>query len=247
MKWTEQERDILEKHFEGNTLPLTTFQRLQKIKSGHSFEAVTRELRRMRQRKALQPRERAVRELRVGYLDIEASDLQADFGYMLSWYIKRRGKNEYDYSIITKDEIFRYEFDKRLTKELLEALNNYDVIYTHYGADRRFDLPFIRSRAYKWGLEDMLPDKGEKFLMDTWPIARNKLKLHSNRLDSIAEAVGIKGIKKTPLSGQTWVLASAGHPESLEYIAKHNKHDVIILERIHKKLEKVETKVYRSL
>lgn len=247
MRWTKPERKILEQHFKGNTLHLTTYQRILNVNPDRSFESMTRELRRMKQNGYTKPRDEATKDLRIGYLDIEATDLKANFGFMISFYIKKRGKNEYDYAVITKDEIFNYEFDKRLTKELLEAFDNYDVLYTHWGADRRFDLPFIRTRAYAHGLEGMLPDKDEKFLMDTWPIARNKLRLNSNRLDTIAEAVGIKGIKKTPLSGPTWVMASVGDPGSLEYIAKHNRHDVILLERVHRKLEKVERKIYRSV
>jgi len=192
-------------------------------------------------------KETSLSKLRIGYLDIEASDLDGDFGRVLTWYIKPRGSKKYDYSIITKKEIFDYEFDKRLILEFLEAIKKYDVLYTHWGVDRRFDIPFLRTRALRHGILDQFPRRFEKFIMDTWPIARNKLRLHNNRLDSIADACGIRGVKKTPLSARTWELGAEGHPESLKYIATHNRHDVILLEKIHRKLECMENKIYRSM
>jgi uncharacterized protein YprB with RNaseH-like and TPR domain len=189
----------------------------------------------------------ALSRLRVGYLDIEATNLNADFGIILSWFIKKEGRNEYDSSVITRDEILSYKFDYRVVKELLAALDNYDVLYVHYGSDRRFDIPYIRSRAYALGLENSLPKRMEKFILDTYPIARNKLKLHSNRLDSIANALQIKGVKKTPLNPEKWRLAAYGNKEALDYIALHNKRDVQLLERVHKKLRIVERPIYRGM
>jgi hypothetical protein len=81
-------------------------------------------------------------------------------------------------------------------------------------------------------LGHLLPLAGEKFIQDTYPIARKKLTLHSNRLDSIADHFGIKDIQKTKLDPVVWRLAAHGHRPSLRYIDKHNKHDVIILERV---------------
>jgi uncharacterized protein YprB with RNaseH-like and TPR domain len=191
--------------------------------------------------------ERALEKLRVGYLDIEASNLNADFGIMLSWYIKTRGKNEYKYAVITKKELFSYQFDKRIVKELLEAIREYDVLYVHWGKDRRYDIPFIRTRALVNHHEDLLPEYMEKFIMDTWDTARAKLKLSRNSLQRIAETLGVKNVLKTPVTGEQWVRAMYGDPKALEYVRIHNKHDVQILERVHKRLQKVEKKTYMSM
>lgn len=246
-QWSQAEREQISKFFTTSwTLP-TLYKKIHAINPDRTYDAIGNMVRRWKRNGWEKTAETAMRRLRIGYLDIEATDLNGDFGYMLTWYIKPRGSGKYDYSIITKEEIINYDFDKRLVKELLKAFDNYDVLYTHWGRDRRFDLPFIRTRALVHGLQDELPWRFEKFLMDTWDIAKNKLKLHSNRLDSIADACRVRGVKKTPLSGKIWQLAAVGHPESLEYIAKHNRHDVILLERVHRKLESMENKVYRSM
>ena len=244
MDWTKPELKELDRYKRTNITEFTLFKRILAINPDRTYEAVTRKLRRLRDNR---DKDKAVKSLRVGYLDIEASNLNADFGYILSWYIKVAGQDQYDYSVITQEEIINYEFDGRLVAEFLMALDNYDVLYTHWGVDRRFDIPFIRTRAYAHNLEDMLPDYMDKFIMDTWPIARNKLKLHNNRLDSIARATGIRDVEKTPLDTQIWQMASVGHPESLQYIVDHNKKDVLLLERIHNKLKKVERPIYRSI
>ena len=204
-----------------------------------------RQIRRMREEGYERSKTRLLKNLKIGYLDIEATNLNGNFGYILSWYIKPRNSKKYDCAVIKKSEIFNYDFDKRVVKELLQAIKKYDVIYTHYGSDRRFDFPFIRTRAYINNLEKELPEYMETFIMDTYPIARNKLKLNSNRLGTIAEALGIAE-KKTPVSGIMWMKATAGDPKALSYVTKHNQLDVDILEKVHIKLEKVERPIYRS-
>ena len=239
-KWTQAEQLLLQKYFCTRITERTLFDRLFALNPERTYEAMTRQLRRMREQGWVRDKDDALKTLRVGYLDIEATHLKANFGFILTWCIKAARKNHIDQSVITKDEIFNYEFDKRVVTELLEAFDNYDVLWTHWGGWRRFDLPYIVTRAYAHNLEDMLPNYNEKFIRDTWPIARNKMALHSNALGSIAEAVGVDNVKKTPLSGRKWRLAAVGHPESLKYILDHNIKDVRLLERIHKKLAKVD-------
>jgi len=247
INWTSKEQNLMEQYFKSSSSEMSLYLKLHKINPSRTYEAMMRRIRLMRDGGWEKNKTNALKKLRVGYLDIEATNLNGDFGYILSWFIKHKGKDKYDFSVIKKSEIFNYTFDKRVVKELLEALKNYDVIYAHYGADYRFDIPFIRTRAFKHGLEGMLPMDMELFIMDTYDIAKKKLKLHSNRLGSIGEAVGIKDVKKTPLSPEQWSLATAGHPDALAYIVKHNQKDVQLLEKIHFKLECVQRPVYKSM
>jgi len=246
-RWNKDEEAECLKYFGSTMGEMALFMRLQRLKTRRTYEAMTRHLRYMRAAGFEKGKEVALKTLRVGYLDIEATNLDADFGMMLSWYIKTAGKNEYFSGIIKTEEIRNYTFDKRIVEELLEAFNHYDVVWAHYGSDRRFDIPFIRTRAFRWKLEEKLPKNMELFIMDTYPIARNKLKLHSNRLASIAELLDVK-VKKTPLSPRQWELAKAGNKEALDYVALHNKRDVQVLEGVHKRLKVIDNKpIYRSI
>ncbi len=237
-KWSKEELLEVERYLKTTiTLP-TLFARIFKINPERTYEAVAHKVRRIRDGEKY--KETAMSTLRVGYLDIEATDLETPPGFILSWYIKKAGKNEYKYGIITKKEIFNEDFDKRIVKELLLAIqNDFDILYTHYGSDWRFDVPYIRTRAIIHGLEDLLPRRMEKIIRDTWPIARCKLRLPNNRLDTIGDALGV-ATKKTPLSLNTWQKAMVGNKEALEYVRQHNKRDVDLLEEVHKKLGLIE-------
>ena len=237
MKWIKDEILLIEKYFKSSISELILFNKILNINPNRTYGAI---LRKIYEYKAKgYAKQIHLKKLRVGYLDIECSNLNADMGLMLSWFIKVKGQNTYYSSIITKKELFDQTFDHRVVTDLLKALQHFDVLWTHWGKTRRFDIPYIISRAYKNNLEKMLPQYMEKFVMDTWDIAKNKLRLHSNRLDSIGSLLNIKNIKKTPLNTDIWVKAMYGCTKSLEYIYVHNKRDVQLLERIHTKLERI--------
>jgi len=245
--YSPAEVDLIHSYFAGTMTMMSLYERIIHIRPDRTYCGLITKINRLRLAGHRKPKEQALSLLRTGYLDIEATNLEANFGHILTWVIKVKGEEKYDMGIITKKEIFDYEFDKRIVKELLMAFANYDIIYTHYGADRRFDLPFIRTRALYWGMGDLLPKHAEKYIMDTWPIAKNKLKLHSNRLDVIARALNIKDVEKTALEPEIWQLARVGEPKALKYVLDHNKKDAQLLELVHEKLACVERPIYRSM
>ena len=248
MKWEKAEVELIEKYFKSSLSELLLFNKILAINPNRTYGAILRKIYEYKEKGYA--KQIHLKKLRIGYLDLECTGLQANFAHILSWYIKVKNKNKVYYSVITKKEIFDGDFDKRLVKELLEAFEHFDVLYTHYGSDYRFDVPFLRTRAFRHGLESKLPRYMEKFVLDTYPIARAKLKLHSNRLDSIGDALNITGIKKTPLSPSIWEQAKIGNSKALDYVKKHNRHDVILLECIHKKLSIIENPIisrFRSI
>ena len=170
------------------------------------------------------------------YCDIETTNLNADFAFLLSYCFKVKGKNEYYCNKITSKEIRDGILDKRLCEDFVKDLLRFKKIYTYYGT--RFDLPFMRTRALtnKIGF----PPYGLIQHMDLYFLARNKLKLSRNRLDNVCRLLDIEG--KTHLNGKIWMMAATGNEESINYILEHNKSDVMILEKAHEKL-----KVYASV
>ena len=224
---------------------LTVRERFVAIGSGRTGDAIRSKIYFMRMELGPTPREIARASLKIGYLDIEASDLKANIGIMLTAAIKPAGDDKVWTTCITKADIMGGDHDKRILTELLKEFEKYDVLYTYYGADGRFDYPFIRTRALRHGLEILLPQKGDIYLMDLWPTARMKLKLHSNRMDAVAEVCGV-GIPKTPLSPRTWEMARSGDSKALQYILQHNINDVLILEAIHEKVKEIERPIYRT-
>jgi uncharacterized protein YprB with RNaseH-like and TPR domain len=171
------------------------------------------------------------KEKKIGYLDIESGGLQANFDYMLTWCIKTRDKNEFKTGCISALDIQNYTFDKRILKELIAALKEYDVILTYYGT--KFDVPFIRTRAMMNKLNFL--EFGALQHKDCYYMVKMKMRLHRNSLDSACAALGIKG--KNHIKGNFWMRAKLGDPIALAYVLDHNKKDCDILEQLHKRLE----------
>lgn len=178
---------------------------------------------------------------KIGFFDIECSQLQADFGFMYSWYIKTLGEEEYYFGCITAEEIRDGTLDKRIIEELVEALKKYKRIYGFYSS--RFDVPFSRTRALAHGIEFVPYGLVEH--RDLWYLVRRILKLHRNRLECVCDLFGIKG--KTHLEPKTWVTANTGNADALKYILEHNRMDVIILEKVYKKISEFEAKSRRYM
>ena len=167
--------------------------------------------------------------------DLECTNLNADFGYILCAGIKELGKGSVktfsvaDYPAYKKDPTN----DKALVKDVRDYLSEAGAFITWYG--QRFDQPFLNSRLTYYGLTPLPPVPH----IDGWRIAREKLKLHSNRLASVSSFLQIA--EKTPLNGPIWIKASAGDPGALKYVIKHCKQDVLVLEQAFEHIKQLAT------
>lgn len=245
--WSVDERDLLQKYFDVAWTPLTLFKHLHKLNPMRTYESMSRELRRMKGKGWVRPADRALDSLRVGYFDIESTDLDCEFGNVVCWCIKARGVDRIDSAVWTRKEATDWKKrDKRIIAELMEAFKKYDILYTHFGEDRRFDYPMIRSRALYWNLDHLLPRQGEAFIFDTWKIARNKLRMKSNRLDRIAKFLHIE-VEKTYLDPEVWSAVRIGKQDAIDYVYDHCKKDVLVLEKVHERIRCVERPIYRSV
>jgi len=168
-------------------------------------------------------------DYRIGYLDIETSNLWADFGIMLSWCLKEK-EGEVSYDIISTKDIHNYGNDKRIVESLIEEMKRYAIICTYNGT--RFDIPFVRTRALYHQMDFL--NYGDIFHWDLYYTAKSKLRMTRKSLDAVTDLLGIPG--KTPVPRETWRKAQYGHKESLQYVLDHNIADVVILEELHNKL-----------
>jgi len=177
---------------------------------------------------------------RIGFLDIEAEDLVADYGIMFSYYIKVAGKNKFYTDHLTPADFKRYSFrgngvsveDTRIVRSLVGDLKNFDRVITHFGSI--YDLSFVRTRAVICGVE--FPGYGELYQTDTWRILRSKFKLRRNTLENGSLKLTGKtnknhlslNMKHGVLRGEKW---------AMDYCLDHNKKDVIDTERLYNKIQ----------
>ena len=168
-------------------------------------------------------------EEKIGFLDIETSmSFDANFSIILTWTIKPLKQKvvfdsltEKDFTEHRKSHTLFY-VDTRLVQNLVDEVSKYDRIITHYG--RKFDIPFIRTRA----LIDKIkfPYFGVLVNDDVYYWARYKLRLNSNRLETVVNTL-IGHSNKTHLDGKIWVPASMGDIKCIARVLEHNKIDVV--------------------
>lgn len=165
--------------------------------------------------------------------DIEASNLAADFGIVLCVGFKEvgRGKPEVynilDYTGVDNDLI---KAEKRLLKDVSKKLLDSDVWLTHFGT--HYDIPFVNTRLLYHQLPILPPNYAH---IDTWKIARNRLKTRNNRLITLSEFLGTDD-EKNAIKPEQWIRALGGHSPSMDYIVEHCRRDVLVLEEVYTRL-----------
>jgi len=163
---------------------------------------------------------------RIGFLDIETSNLAANFGVMFAYCIKKSWKNEILFGI-TEPKTFKKDLDKEIVEKCVSDMKQFDRLVTFYGT--KFDIPFIRTRALSQGVS--FPGYGEILHTDLYYMVRNKLRQNSNRLETTCRTVFGK-THKTHIENEYWIRALMSDKESLEYILDHCKNDVLETERL---------------
>lgn len=181
------------------------------------------------------PKNMVTRPERIGFLDIETTNLVADFGIMLTWCIKdQRGGVAYD--MLTLKDLRKAKAgdeDKRIVRSLIKEMLKYDRIVTYYG--KRFDVPFIRTRAVAMGVA--FPDAEFDILhTDCYDLVRRRFRLSSNRLEN-ANRTLIGRTDKTRIDAKFWRGASRGDKRSLREVLKHNKFDVLDLQKLYERVQ----------
>ena len=168
---------------------------------------------------------------RIGFLDIETSNLSADFGIIFSYAIKELGGKIIGRTV-TPNEMRTEMYDKKLMEEAVAHILGFNRICTYYGS--RFDIPFLRARALYHGLD--FPLYKEVYHTDVYYMAKNRLCISRKRLETVCDFLGIPA-KAHKLNQVMWLKALGGNPKALDFIWKHNTEDVISLEQVWKRLD----------
>lgn len=181
---------------------------------------------------------------KTGFIDIESSQLTADWGIALCVSILPMDSNISYARTITKAELYSDSVDKNLIKDVVKEMRTYDRLIGFYASNMRFDIPFLRTRAIHHDLD--FPGFGEIIMEDLYPVVRYKFRLKSNRLDSACEAL-LGTSNKTRWLWKHWLKAIQGNPESLAYIEDHCIRDTQETKRLYQKIFKFNKKGSASL
>ena len=172
----------------------------------------------------------------IGFLDIETSNLDADFGIILSYCILDSITGKILYKVIAKEDIEKLppgEEDTNVVRQLIIDMKKFEKLVTYFGS--RFDIPYIRTRAV---VDDIpAPPFGTILHYDLYYTIRHRFKMSSNRLENACRTL-LKKTQKTRVDGKFWRAGTRGDAKSLKYILDHNKKDVVDLQNLFDKVVK---------
>jgi hypothetical protein len=143
--------------------------------------------------------------------------------YLLTWSAKWWGESKVHSGVIDPDEA-RDRDDSRIVAELGELIRQADFVVAHNGD--RFDVPVLNARLLQLGLDPL----GNPRQIDTLKLAKKNLKVAYNKLDYLGEYLGVG--RKIDTDFQLWLDCMAGVPAAIKKMAKYNRQDVLLLEKV---------------
>ena len=156
------------------------------------------------------------------------SDAITHESFLLSWAAKwHDGKRIYG-AVLTPDEA-KAQDDSRIVGSLADMVREADMVVAHNIS--RFDMPKLNTRVM---LLDQEPIGSVKEI-DTLTLSRRSFRLASNRLDYLAQLLGVGG--KLPTNFELWKRAYRGEAKALREMYTYNRNDVTILENVYEALK----------
>lgn len=144
--------------------------------------------------------------------------------HMLTWSAKWLFEDKVYSMKMTKKEILNHD-DKRIAKGLWDMLNEADIVIAHNL--KKFDKKRANAAFLKHGLN--LPSHYRE--IDTLITARQQFALPSNRLDFIADYLGIEG--KMDTGTGLWRKAIEADMEAIDLMDEYCKQDTRVLEDVY--------------
>jgi DNA polymerase elongation subunit (family B) len=143
-----------------------------------------------------------------------------DSGQVLCYSAKWLGDEE-----IFFDSIFNSKV-KKMLKGIHKLLEEADAVIHYNGS--AFDIPTLNKEFL---LNGMKPPSSYKQI-DLLKTARNKFRFVSNKLDYVAQALGV-GKKSKHEGFELWIKCMNNDPEAWKVMEEYNKNDVILLEEVY--------------
>ncbi len=143
-------------------------------------------------------------------------------GYSLCWAAKWYGEKEIMFSSIL-------DGPKAMVRKVHKLLTECDAV-CHYNGTK-FDIPTLNKEFLLLDLKPPPPYKQ----IDLLTTARSRFRLASNKLDYVAQQLGL-GSKTKHKGFELWLECMDKSPEAWRTMKRYNKQDVVLLERVYERL-----------
>jgi DNA polymerase elongation subunit (family B) len=140
----------------------------------------------------------------------------------LCWAAKWHGEKEVMFESVMTGE-------RRMIRRAHSLLNQADAV-CHYNGTK-FDVPTLQKEMLLKGLNPPAPFKQ----IDLLKTARSRFRLASNKLDFVAQQLGL-GSKTKHKGMGLWLGCMNKDPDDWKVMEAYNKQDVILLEKVYDRL-----------
>lgn len=147
-----------------------------------------------------------------------------DSSYVMCFAAKWLGDEKITFSSVEKTN------PKRMLLKIWDLLEEADAV-VHYNGTK-FDIPTLNKEFLLYDLTPPAPYKQ----IDLLRVARSQFRFPSNKLDYVANALGL-GKKTKHIGHELWVQCMANNPEAWKMMEEYNIQDVILLEKVYGKLQ----------
>lgn len=153
-------------------------------------------------------------------------------GYILCWAAKWLNVDEYYVDALPyHKKAYKKDptNDRHIVESLLDLVNEADIIMGHNGD--KFDIKWLNTQLAKHSIEPIAAQKS----IDTLKIAKQHFRFPSNRLDALADYLGIEE-RKLSTDFTLWSDCMNGDEEAWEKMIEYNIQDLYPLEEVYLRL-----------
>jgi hypothetical protein len=144
--------------------------------------------------------------------------------YVLCWAAKWLGSDTVHFSSVRGTTV------RKMLLGIHALLEKADVVIHYNGT--KFDIPTLNKEFLLQGIRPPAPFQQ----VDLLRVVKSRFKFPSNRLDYVAEKLGI-GKKYKHEGHELWIKCMAGQAKAWAEMKTYNKHDVVLLEGVYHKLK----------
>ena len=142
---------------------------------------------------------------------------------IISWAAKELGARSVSYA----DDTIGHD---KMIRQLHKLLSEADAVCTYNG--QSFDNKMLNAELVRLGLKPLPPTKQ----IDLYKTVKKNFRFPSNKLDYVAQALGI-GQKVKHEGFGLWVRCLEGDPKAWKTLKRYNVGDVHLLEKLYYKLQ----------
>ena len=143
--------------------------------------------------------------------------------YVMCWAAKWLDEDEVHFSSMMETT------HRKMIRKAHKLLDEADAVIHYNGT--KFDIPTLNKEFLLLGLRPPAPYKE----IDLLRTSRSRFKFPSNKLDYVAQALGL-GEKVKHIGHELWIRCMNKDKAAWDMMKKYNIHDVVLLEKVYEKM-----------